>query len=209
MRRIVTIKIHPAIGIARVGNSPSEFFVGPEAPDLHSRPRGGYKDGAGRVKRQAARFRLFGYDDKGRVVREITASEATTTWVVHLANRKAAWRRFEGLDPTTPWRNAAVADRQSLIIDPGPRSLSGRNQSAVFDTGRFLGTAVPLGEARTDAQGRLLVLGGFGHSASPSLAPITTFANNDSWHDDVSDGPIRATVTLKQDGTTSTPYRPG
>ena len=28
MRRIVTIKIHPAIGIARVGNSPSEFFVG-------------------------------------------------------------------------------------------------------------------------------------------------------------------------------------
>ena len=46
------------------------------------------------------------------------------------------------------------------------------------------------------------MLGGFGHSASPSLAPITTFANNDSWHDDVSDGPIRATVTLKQSGTT-------
>ena len=119
MRRIVTIKIHPAIGIARVGNSPSEFFVGPEAPDLHTRPRGGYKDEAGRVKRQAARFRLFGYDDKGHVVREITASEASTTWVVHLANRKAAWRRFEGLDPTTPWRNASVADRQSLIVDPG------------------------------------------------------------------------------------------
>ena len=25
-----TYKIHPAIGIARVGNSPDEFFVGPE-----------------------------------------------------------------------------------------------------------------------------------------------------------------------------------
>ena len=25
-----TYKIHPAIGIARVGNSPDEFFIGPE-----------------------------------------------------------------------------------------------------------------------------------------------------------------------------------
>ena len=26
-------KIHPAIGVARVGNSPTEFFIGPESPD--------------------------------------------------------------------------------------------------------------------------------------------------------------------------------
>ena len=26
-------KIHPAIGIARVGNSPTAFFIGPETPD--------------------------------------------------------------------------------------------------------------------------------------------------------------------------------
>jgi hypothetical protein len=29
---IKTIKIHPAIGIARVGDSPTEFFIGPGAP---------------------------------------------------------------------------------------------------------------------------------------------------------------------------------
>jgi len=72
MNKIVAIKIHPAIGIARVGNSPSEFFIGPEIPGVHVRPPGGYRDAQGRIKRQAARFRLFGYDKKGKPVREIT-----------------------------------------------------------------------------------------------------------------------------------------
>jgi hypothetical protein len=55
---------------------------------------------------------------------------------------------------------------------------------------------VPLGEIRTDEQGRLLVLGGFGRSESPVNAPIEEFANNDGWFDDVSDGPVTATVKL-------------
>jgi hypothetical protein len=45
-----------------------------------------------------------------------------------------------------------------------------------------------------------LVLGGFGNSASPSNAPLKEFANNDNWYDDVSDGPVNATVTM--DGKT-------
>jgi hypothetical protein len=96
----------------------------------------------------------------------------------------------------TPLRNAGVADRKQLIIDPGPRSLSGPNQVAHFDTGKFMGEKVPLGEIRTDADGRLLVLGGFGHSDSPTGNPVNTFANNDGWHDDVSDGPVTADVQL-------------
>ena len=53
---ITRCKIHPAIGVARVGDSPDGFFVGPESPgDAGS--DGPYKDGAGRIKRQAARFR--------------------------------------------------------------------------------------------------------------------------------------------------------
>jgi len=27
---LVSLRIHPAIGIARVGNSPDEYFIGPE-----------------------------------------------------------------------------------------------------------------------------------------------------------------------------------
>ncbi|WP_373371904.1 LodA/GoxA family CTQ-dependent oxidase [Archangium lansingense] len=49
---------------------------------------------------------------------------------------------------------------------------------------------------RTDDKGRLLVLGGFGQSNSLDGSPPTTFANNEGWHDDTSDGPVRATVTI-------------
>jgi hypothetical protein len=197
MNNIITsIKIHPAIGIARVGNSPTEYFVGPELPGDRTPPAGGYKDKAYRVKRQAARFRLFGYDRHGSVVKELLSDDATITWTVHLANKKAAWHRFEGLKADTALRNSNVSDRGSLAIDPGERSLTGRNQTSHFDSGLFMGKDVPLGEIRTDDQGRLLVLGGFGHSGSPVNAPISSFANNDDWYDDVSDGPVTATVKL-------------
>ena len=166
MKAIKTIKIHPAIGIARIGNSPTGFFIGPELPGASKRPTGGYKDSQGRIKRQAARFRLFGYDAKGKLVGEISAKDAAITWTVHLANKKAAWKRFDGLKPNLPLRNAGVTNRDSLVIDPGPRSLSGSNKAAQFGNGKFLGTLVPLGEMRTDNKARLLVLGGFGNSAS-------------------------------------------
>ena len=42
----------------------------------------------------------------------------------------------------------------------------------------------------------MIVLGGHGHSASYNNAQAITFANNDGWHDDVSDGPVRAKVTI-------------
>jgi hypothetical protein len=49
---------------------------------------------------------------------------------------------------------------------------------------------------RTDEVGRLLVLGGFGLSQSLSGAPPVTFANNDGWHDDISDGPVDAKIKI-------------
>ena len=207
MAKIVAIKIHPAIGIARLGNSPAEFFTGPEKPGPPRRPRGGYKDAQGRIKRQAARFRLFAFDHDGNLVQEITARDAVITWTVHLANAKAAWVKFQGPKSKTKpalKRNNTVIDRKSLIIDPGPRSLNGPNQAASFSTGAFLGTRVPLGDIRTDKQGRLLVLGGFGRSGSPRQVPLdeNEFANNDGWFDDVSDGPVTATVQLKRGGAT-------
>jgi hypothetical protein len=202
MATIETVKIHPAIGIARLGNSPTGFFIGPEKPGAHPRPRTGYKDPQHRVKRQAARFRLFGYDKNGKFVKEVSSADAKIEWTVHLANSKAEWKKFDGLNANTPRRNAGVVDRTTLIIDPGARSLSGPNKTEIFDTGKFLGTNVPLGEIRSDSKARLLVLGGFGNSASPTNKPLTTFANNDGWHDDVSDGPVNATVTFKRGGKT-------
>jgi L-Lysine epsilon oxidase N-terminal len=168
---ITTVKIHPAIGIARLGNSPTDFFVGPEIPGDHTLPGGGYKDASCRVKRQAARFRLFGYDQNGSLVQELTAADADITWTVQLLNRKAATNRNSSV--TGP-------DRAGLIIDPGSRTLSGPTQSALFDTGFFKLPAQPavsvaLGEMRTDVQGHLLVLGGFGTSKSPTGQSISRF----------------------------------
>ena len=193
-----TFKIYPTIGIARLGNcpddGPSDFYVGPEISGSIIVPTNGYKDAQGRVRRQAARFRIFGWED-GVFMGEITSAVADITWTVELANTKAAFNQFQGTGHTNgPLRNASVADRNSLMITPGPRTIGARGQ-AFFNTGSFLGSPVPLGEIQTDNAGRLLVLGGFGSSGSPINAPLTTFANNDGWHDDISDGPVTAMVT--------------
>jgi hypothetical protein len=203
--RIVRAAIHPVIGIARVGNSPDEYYFGPEIPGGLPIAPGGYKDASGAMKRQAACFRVFGLDAQGRVVRELTADDATIVWTVHLANKKASWYQFEtALDipeaVPSARRNAAYQrpKRKVLVIDSGPRRVSGRNRDAVpFDTGTFLGERVYLGELRTDEAGRLIVLGGRGHSFSPNNVALTTFANNDGWTDDTSDGPVTARVRLE------------
>jgi hypothetical protein len=204
-KTIVRYAIYPGVGIARVGNAPEEYFIGPEAPGQTPQSAGGFKDAEGRVKRQAARFRIYGLDEAGCAVKEITADMAEITWRVHLANRKAGWYQFNNAMDLgdyameARYRNQDVLgdERTTLIIDPGPRTISGRHAAgAVFDTGTFMGKAVPLGELRTDEAGRLLVLGGFGASASQNNAQATTFANNDGWHDDVSDGTVRASIRI-------------
>lgn len=201
---IVSAAIYPSIGIARVGNSPTEWYYGPEVPDPPAQPADFYRDASGALKREAARFRVYGLNAAGVPVMELTtAGGATIEWTAHLANQKSAWYEFQlALDipeaadaPPSYRRNAQVQDRASLIIDPGARSIAGANQSAVpFDTGHFMGKPVYLGELRTDAAGRLVVLGGYGKSASYNGAPAVTFANNDGWHDDISDGPVTANV---------------
>ena len=190
-------KIHPAIGVARVGNSPHDFFVGPERVRERPEPAGGFKDGQCRVKRQAARFRIFAHHDDG-TVEEVTASQADISWQVHLVNKKAAH----------PGRGNTEA-ASALTIDPGPRALTGPDASATFDTGTiaFSGqpvATVPLGEIRTDDDGHLLVLGGAGHSASPANNLISGFWGNTGWYDDVSDGSVTATITLHGSGDTPT-----
>jgi len=202
---IVEARVHPAIGVARIGNS-DEFFIGPEVPWPSPAPEGGYRDSEGRLKRQAARFRIYGYDANGNVIAELTSANAAISWTVHVANRKAAWYDFdaaldlpEAVDLKSPRRNAQIQgkDREKLVIDPGPRSISGPGaQPQPFDSGAFLGATVYLGELRTDPEGRLIFVGGLGRSSSPIGYALTTFANNAGWHDDTSDGPVCATVRI-------------
>jgi hypothetical protein len=258
-------KIHPAIGIARVGDSPDEFYLAPEQAgampnELNSdgteQPVTKFKDGRGRVKRQAARFRVYGYDDDFKEGTEIQVGQQITSdfwkngqtmvgevkdiqWTVYLANKKSSWYEFQQLDgehgygPNHPLRNHDVTnadERQQLIIDPGPQTVSYSNKkqrAAQFARGQNPGytQSFPpplspnpidtLGEIQAIQQGqnlRLLVLGGHGNAGSYKTGfgqpVIHHYANNEGWFDDVSDGPVTARVIFKIisiDGRTTDP----
>lgn len=220
-QQITSVRIHPAIGIARVGNSTGDVFVGPESPDEPPKPAGFYKDQAGAIRRQAARFRLYGYNREGQAVRELRPGRdgvAEIEWTVHLANRKPAWYRFSlALDiPEAKLlkpdqygrRNADVPppDRGRLVNDPGPRTVRGSlPERQSFDTGTVMGVHVPLGDIASLGDGRLLVAGGHGRSGSWQNQPVTTFANNDTWYDDTSDGPVTAVATVNGTRLTADP----
>jgi hypothetical protein len=213
---IVRAAIYPGIGIARVGNSEKDFYIGPEVTDPPAAPLGFYRDPTGAIKREAARFRIYGYDAQGAVVAELTQSDTVKIgWTVHLANRKAAWYQWQiamdipdAATTVLPLRNAKVtgADRAGLTIDAGAKSISGAGAAAVTCAGKFVSggvtTDVPIGVLRTDDAGRLLVLGAQGVSASPTGQPIfnpndgNSFINADGWYDDTCDGTIDATVTI-------------
>ncbi|KAB8140810.1 hypothetical protein F8S13_22365 [Chloroflexia bacterium SDU3-3] len=212
LKDVAYAKIHPAIGIARVGNStdPDGYYIGPQVLEPPPLLHGAYRDSAGALKREVAEFRIYGYSGDGQVLCELhMGAGVEIEWTVELANRKASWYNFEiALDipeaatatPSTR-RNAQIkgAQRSMLDILPGARSISAAATHGTkyhFDGGTFRHIPVPLGELRTDEAGRLHVFGGHGKSGSFDETPPTTFANNDGWYDDTSDGPVTATVRL-------------
>src|SRR6201999_848917 len=96
-------QIHPAIGVARVGNAERTgndfFFIGPEIPEVPPN----FDTAAVTVKPQAARFRIFEYekgaDGKFHPSGEVGLGDGRTTkitWTVHLANRQANFCNFQG-----------------------------------------------------------------------------------------------------------------
>ncbi len=88
--------IFPAIGIARVGNAPDEFYIGPESacglpilPDGRPFNPAHFRDQAGRLLRQAARFRVYRQTDHGPA-EEVTLNSSNVVsirWRVHVANK--------------------------------------------------------------------------------------------------------------------------
>jgi len=211
--RIVRAAIFPAIGFSRVGNG-DEWFLAPEVPGLVNEPQGGFKQSPSRVKKQVQRFRVYGFDDQGRVVRELGPAD-NVRWTVHVANSKAAWYGFSNamdrgdITPGIPGaqRNNFIAGdkrEEMLIINPGPVQISGAstNTGGNDDKYKMAGQfwkklPVTLGHLRTDDAGRLLVFpaSGVSQTALPQN-PVRDFTNNDGWHDDWADGWVKATVRV-------------
>ncbi|WP_236979104.1 CTQ-dependent lysine 6-oxidase LodA [Membranihabitans maritimus] len=222
------LKISPSIGIARLGNSPDTFCLSPEKlgglpydSDEFGNMKSAvkhFKDDAGLIKRQGQRFRIF--DMNENEITENSPNIESINWTVHLANKKAAWYQYSELEGNllygkdnsynnrnVPLRNASAKDRKDLIIDPGPRNISGPRKSIGFDKDNVpenypatypnpsvkFGTPIKtLGELKTDDEGRLIVIGAFGHAGGDK--PLTSYGGSDTWHDDIADGPVYCTV---------------
>ena len=205
-KQVVKAAIHPGIGIARVGNS-DDFFVGPHVPWRVDGESINYRDSKRALKRQAAEFRIYGYDADGEVIEELTAHNCQITWFAEVANKKASWYQFEAAADKAPVqpanrRNPQVTTlRDKLNICPGVRSISGKDCSGRpeyrFDTGTCMDQPVDLGELRTDSHGRLRFLSGKGVSGTfQGDHTVVDDANNDGWYDDTCDGPVWAEVII-------------
>ncbi len=211
-------EIHPSIGIARVGDSTSEYYLAPDSsqrdfvPDGAYRiasdsgpgdfvPQGGYRDAEGKIRRMGVRFRIYERDANGEILREITSDEAEIVWRVHLVNKKAAMMDPDSdtlLNPEHP---------DTMTINPGEREIGPGIQHEVMigDIGPSAERQVTLGELITDENGRLIVLGGHGMAGSwkASPQPPDTLHNPD-WFDDTSDGPVQATIHIAEGNTVRT-----
>lgn len=236
-------RIHPKIGIARVGNSPTEFYIGPEKTGglpIECDPRGNpvlvdgvpkpvrkFKDIAGAIKRQAARFKIFEYD-KDNEGREISLQDGNVKeirWTVHVANKKAIWYEFSELrgdlmfGPENSYEEQHIAmrnanligkGRQSYIIDPGPRTVNKPKQKVPFSRYNIpatypFGSFPPSGlnPQDIDTLGEIMMddagrlLFLGGFGSAGGTGGITSFAGTDGWWDDVSDGFVLATIVFK------------
>ena len=184
-------RIHPGIGIGRLGNAKTDYYIGPEVSslDFQPEPDGNYRDARGKIRRQAQRFRIYEYtysdnSTEPQMVREITWKDAEIHWEVELSNRKPFVQNN--------------GERETVPLSPGVKAISGLRQSLAVSSSIF-GTSVQLGTLSTDNDGRLLVLGGFGKSDSPDGAPLVGLYSP-GWYDDVSDGPVRASIQLRDTG---------
>ncbi|WP_419812304.1 LodA/GoxA family CTQ-dependent oxidase [Bacterioplanoides sp.] len=156
-------EIHPKVGVARLGNSPDEFYLSPESigglpiqcdenGNVINEKITRYKDNQGRVKRQAAKFRIFKINSETKEEEGVISLQdgdiEKIVWTSHVANKKPVWYTFSELQGNLdfgeqnsyrnqhiPVNNSDVTDatdRKKLMIDPGPRSVEQPGERSSF-----------------------------------------------------------------------------
>jgi hypothetical protein len=139
-------RIHPAIGMARLGNSPSHF-VGPETPGLPANSNDGvnfksFRDEHGQILRQGARFRIFEYTKNANGVLSnpvevaIGNDVADIEWRVHIANRKASFYSFYGqfgADDTYVIRRSILPSKLIKFDGDDPQITNLRNATVAAE----------------------------------------------------------------------------
>ncbi|PCE27289.1 LodA/GoxA family CTQ-dependent oxidase [Burkholderia ubonensis] len=174
MSKISVLRIHPAIGMARVGNS-EEYYIAPETsaglsteastsitgglpikPDTENTTitSSDLRDAEGRLKRQAARFRIVlseqdtdpynqypMYSGTEIKIGSIVAGKTVIdiVWTVHLANKKAnCWRleplKNDGLAGLPAYEGGKRPELRNLDFGSDPNSKD-RLRKLVIDAG--------------------------------------------------------------------------
>lgn len=132
----MSLKIHPGIGVARIGQS-VEFAIAPETIEIEGPPTGGYRDAAGLIRRLGARFRVFEHDGATPAVEIVASPTVSIRWTVKVG---------------------VTAGSSTLPFETNEETIIGVNQVKVFETLASLPGVSPRGELRTDPVGRLIVL---------------------------------------------------
>jgi len=214
-------RIHPSVGIARMGNSTTTYFLAAEKPRKLFDPASMFKpvqeiiptntptdrraadirDADKKLCKQGARFRVFCYEYKNGkpasgaqvpIVWECSKTDYDITWTVQVANRKSQ---------KAGTTEADFDDRKlKLWNSPDPVVLPASSASAVQAfTGKPVGR-LNLGSCFVDADGRLVVLGSdgevkmIGPGGEPGTPRSLFWAG---FEDDAADGPIAARVKPK------------
>lgn len=221
----IQFRIHPSVGMARMGKSADWYFLGPEIPrfiqeqypNLRQQPvplrhpngsalaptpdLNRYRDKAGAIMPQAARFRVFAYFYTPGIaepykVMELKPQHADIEWTVTLANQKAV-NSAKAVTPNTP---AAVTLTTKAVTAPQKCQASGTPN---------LGWVALEKDAGGTPTNRLHLIGNEG--AADGTLPFSrssggnAFLYQDDWQDTAADGPIEATVELKAAFTTAFP----
>jgi len=219
-------RIHPSVGIARMGDSPDAFFVGREwpvdrfEPILQTIPGKDatklpglkpFRDKIDRLAKQGARFRIFCYqydnfwfyrDAHPTSFWEVTDADYDIEWRVKVSNKKS-----HDIPPKKKLRPTGA----TILWDAGPNEPAERKFSTAGDRGlkTFDGVPgrLPLGSAFVEAGGQLIVIGSDGNArAIPALAAAAAMdppLRWKNWEDDAADGYVEATVTPKSNAAST------
>ncbi len=219
-------KIFPTIGIGRVGGSKTDFFLSPERinsngieidVDGNESELQKFKDQDGLIKRQGCRFKVYKLDQETNKYKPIDENlRDKIIWSVNLVNKKSSVvRPFSNMQPPQSPPNTPLqvkSNAKELEINGGIKEISGLNSNSKEIVGKYKDTQITLGDLRTDQNGNLIILGGYGNSGSPTGAPVgpqidaqtgrrektssNNFYYNEDWYDDTSDGTVKARINI-------------
>ncbi|MEM7573651.1 MAG: CTQ-dependent lysine 6-oxidase LodA [Bacteroidota bacterium] len=145
-------EIHPRLGVARLGNSPTEFYLSPltigglpVACDQQGnvlKDRDGephlvrtFKDEVGRIKRQAAKFQIFPTAGDGDQPLNLASDDIDRIeWTVHIANKKPIWYTFSELQGNLEFGPENSYTKQHIPVN-NPDVKGAARKALIIDPG--------------------------------------------------------------------------